>query len=48
MKTAQHSHRTHSHLQANRSLLMLGIAILDCVLLFFIIFLCGLLMTSIR
>lgn len=48
MKTAQHSSRTHSRSRSNRGLLMLGIAVLDCVLLFFVIFLCGLLMAAIR
>ncbi len=42
MKTAQRSHRVHS--RSNRSLLMVGIAVLDCGLLFLCVFLYGLLM----
>jgi hypothetical protein len=43
MKAAHRSRRGRS--QSNRSLLMMGIIVLDCALLFLCIFVCGLLMT---
>ena len=42
MRTAQRSRRVHS--RSNRSLLMVGIVVLDCGILFLCAFLCGLLL----
>jgi hypothetical protein len=42
MKSIQRSHRAHS--RGNHSLLMAGIAILDCGFLIFIVFVFGLLL----
>ncbi len=46
MKYEQRSRRVHS--RSNRSLLMVGIAILDCGILFLCVFLFGLLLMIVR